>query len=305
MNSFEELLKKQKSSGLGDIVDAAKKATSQGEGKDQRFWRPVADKAGNAQAVIRFLPAPDSDIPWAKYYEHSFKSPISNRWFWENCPTTVGEPCPCCEANSLKWNAGVDELKEVARSRKRKLHYVANVVVLNDPANPENAGKVFLFKFGVKIFEKIMAAMEPAFDDEEAFNPFNIFTGASFKLRMKTIDKYPNYDSSEFSRPEALAGGNEDKMKEIFEQTHSLKEFTDPASFKTYAELRKKYFEVTGEKDDSMDSVQSFSAPAPKSTPSVSMQESDDDDSLSSVTSVSSDDDDEDIAYFQRLAAES
>jgi hypothetical protein len=301
MNSFEELLKKQKNSGLSDIVDAAKKASSYGDGKDTRFWRPTVDKSGNAQTVIRFLPASDQDIPWAKFYEHSFKSPISNRWYWENCPTTIGENCPVCEQNSLKWNAGVDELKEVARARKRKLHYVSNIVVIQDAAEPENNGKVFLFKFGTKIFEKIMTAMEPAFDDEEAFNPFNLFSGASFKLRVKTVDRYPNYDSSEFSKVEPLFGGNEDRMKEVFDQIHPLKEFTDPASFKPYTDLRKKYFEITGERDTSMDGVESFSAPKQKGDNRSS--EEPDDLPISSLGAQA--EDDEDIAYFQRLAAES
>jgi hypothetical protein len=299
MNSFEELLKKQQSTGLQGIVDAAKKASSFSEGgfKDDRIWKPVLDKSGTGSALIRFLPTPDSEIPWAKYYEHSFKSPISNRWFWEKCPTTIGGRCPVCEENSKKWNAGVDSLKEVARSRKRRLHYASNIVVLQENAVPENNGKVFIFVYGAKIFNKLMSAMEPEFDDESPFNPFNLFSGAPFKLKIRTVEGFSNYDASEFGSNEPLYGGDQNKLRAIFEKLYSLKEYTDPTTCKPYEELRKIYFEVTGESDTSMLNVASieetqFKSKQPKFE----------------TTTINTEDsgiDDDDLAYFQRLAAES
>ena len=298
MNSFDEMLKKQQSSGLTQIVEAAKKSSAyEGGGKDLRFWKATPDKAGNAQALIRFLPAPDQDIPWAKYYEHSFKTQ-SGKWFWENCPTTIGLDCPVCESNSKNWNAGRDDLKDVARSRKRKLHYVANIIVLKEAANPENEGKVFLLKFGVKIFDKLMGAMEPTFDDEEAFNPFNLLNGAPFKFRQKMVEEYPNYDSSEFGSCEPLFGGDVDKMRSVFEQSHPIGEFISPSNFKSHEDLKKKFNSLTGEGGSSMDSIKSFSAPVERSAPLPSFE-----DEVSAAES-SIIDDDEDIAYFQRLASE-
>jgi hypothetical protein len=301
MNSFEELLKRQKTGGLQEIVDAAKKASSYGDGfKDERFWRPTVDKQGNGSAIIRFLPARDQEIPWVKYYEHSFKSPISNRWYWENCPTTIGEVCPCCEQNSLKWTAGSDELKKVASSRKRKLHYVSNIIVLKDPGNPENDGKVFLYKYGTKIFEKIMSTMEPDFEDVEAFDPFNVFTGAAFKLRQKTVDKYPNYDSSEFSQPSELFGGDQDQIRKTFEELHTITEFVSPSSFKPYNDLKKKYFEITGENDTIAYNQPSVEAPRIPSRPQPTQQRTEEASWVSDI-----DDSDEDLEYFRKLAAES
>jgi hypothetical protein len=302
MNSFEELLAKQKSGGLQDIIDAAKKATSYSDGyKDERFWRPTVDASGNGSAIIRFLPAKDQEIPWVAYFEHSFKSPISNRWYWENCPTSIGEACPCCEENSKKYSTGLDDLKKIASSRKRKKHYVSNIVVLKDPGNPENEGKVFLFKYGTKIFEKLMSAMEPDFDDVEKIHPFNVFSGAAFKLRQKKIDAYPNYDSSEFANPDQLYGGDPSKLKPILEQLHEISPFLSPDKYKPYADLKKKYFEITGENDAVSYNQPSVEAPTPTAKPAPTARFNE----TPPWVEPETEDEDEDMAYFKKLAAES
>jgi len=298
MNSFEELLKKQENGGMTDIIEAARKSTSQASFKDERFWSPSPDKAGNAFAIFRFLPSPDHDVGWVKTFEHSFKSPISGKWFWENCPTTIGKPCPVCEENGKKWSAGIDDLKKIASARKRKTKFISNILILQDSANPESVGKVFLYKFGTKIFEKIMNAMEPAFEDEVAFNPFNLLTGASFKLKQKSVEGYPNYDSSEFGKQEALFGGDKQRLKDMYDHLHEILPFISDASFKPYAELRGKYFSITGEEDTSMPQsmFKTQEAPAPRSLPEPSFKHTE-----SPPFSIS-DDDDDDIAYFQKLA---
>jgi len=292
--NFEELLKKQKENNVDSLVSAAESDTKSntGGGADNRIWKPAVDKAGNGYAVIRFLPAPDNpDIPWVKYYSHGFKGE-TGKWFIEDCPTSVGETCPVCEANSKLWNSGIDDDKEIARDRKRRLHYLSNILVLKDSQNPENEGKVFLYKYGAKIFSKLMEAMQPAFEDETPVNPFNLFNGANFKVKIKQVGGYWNYDSSEFDKASALFDGDEKMLKKVFDGLHPIAEFSDKANYKSYEELKNKLDSVLGN-NVPVDSGYT-STPAPSVGNSVASGSDDVD---------SNDDDDDDMAYFKKVAA--
>ena len=197
-------------------------------------------------AVFRFLPAPENeDMPWAKLYTHAFK--VGGRWYIENSRTTIGEKDPVSEMNSELWNSGLESDKDIARDRKRKLSYISNILVLKDPGAPENEGKVFLYKYGVKIFNKIQEAMQPEFDDEDPINPFDYWAGANFKLKVRKVGGYINYDKSEFESPSELLGGDDAKLEELWKTQHSLQAFVAPDQFKTYDELKKKLQEVVGD----------------------------------------------------------
>ena len=211
---------------------------------DEREWKPTVDKAGNGYAVIRFLPAPDGeDLPWAKLYTHAFQA--SGGWYIENSLTTLGQKDPVSEHNSQLWNSGVDSDKEVARKQKRKLSYYSNVYVVKDPSNPANEGKVFLFRYGKKIFDKITAAMQPEFEDEQAINPFDFWAGANFKIKIKKVAGYWNYDSSEFAAPAPLLD-DDDAMEAVWKQEYSLAELIAPDQFKSYEDLKKRLDYVLG-----------------------------------------------------------
>jgi len=213
-------------------------------GVDDRLWKPEVDKAGNGYAVIRFLPAPDGeDLPWAKLYTHAFQA--SGGWYIENSLTTLGQKDPVSEHNSQLWNSGVDSDKEVARKQKRKLSYYSNVYVVKDPSNPANEGKVFLFRYGKKIFDKITAAMQPEFEDEQAINPFDFWAGANFKIKIKKVAGYWNYDSSEFAAPAPLLD-DDDAMEAVWKQEYSLAELVAPDQFKSYEDLKKRLDYVLG-----------------------------------------------------------
>ena len=197
-------LKKRSGSSLENLVKEAEKLNKQGPGADERFWKPELDKSGNGYAVIRFLPAPDGeDLPWAKVYSHAFQGP--GGWYIENSLTTVNKKDPVGEVNRKLWNSGIDSDKDIARKQKRKLSYYTNIQVVRDPAHPENEGKVFLYKFGKKIYDKITAAMQPEFEDETPINPFDLWEGANFKLKICKVAGFWNYDKSEFDIPSALA----------------------------------------------------------------------------------------------------
>ena len=211
---------------------------------DDRLWKPEVDKAGNGYAVIRFLPAPDGeDLPWAKLYTHAFQG--TGGWFIENSLTTLGQKDPVSEHNSQLWNSGIESDKEIARKQKRKLSYYANIYVVKDSANPHNEGQVFLYKFGKKIFDKITAAMQPEFEDEDPINPFDFWAGANFKLKIKKVAGYWNYDSSEFDRQSALLD-DDDAMEAIWKKEYSLAELVAPDQFKSYDELKKRLDYVLG-----------------------------------------------------------
>ena len=239
-------LKKQSSLGslTAKLVSQVEKMNKGSNGVDDRLWKPEVDKAGNGYAVIRFLPAPDGeDLPWAKLYTHAFQA--SGGWYIENSLTTLGQKDPVSEHNSQLWNSGVDSDKEVARKQKRKLSYYSNVYVVKDPSNPANEGKVFLFRYGKKIFDKITAAMQPEFEDEQAINPFDFWAGANFKIKIKKVAGYWNYDSSEFAAPAPLLD-DDDAMEAVWKQEYSLAEIIAPDQFKSYEDLKKRLDYVLG-----------------------------------------------------------
>src|SRR6056300_1622213 len=251
-----------------ELESLTKTTTTQSSGKDERFWRPELDKSGNGYAVIRFLPAVEGEeLPWARLWSHAFQGP--GGWYIENSLTTMNKKDPVSEDNSRLWNTGLDSDKEIARKRKRKLTYYTNVLIVSDPKNPENEGQVKLFKFGKKIFDKITEAMQPQFEDEKPVNPFDFWKGANFKLKIRKVDGYWNYDKSEFDSPSPLAYNDAD-IQSTWKQQHALKPFLAPDNFKTYDELKEKLNRtITGVRStttaDKID-LPSESAPSVKST---------------------------------------
>jgi len=205
--------------------------------KDDRLWKPELDKSGNGYAVIRFLPAVEGeDMPWAKVYNHAFQGP-TGQWYIENSLTTIGQKDPVSEMNSAYWNTGIESDKEIARKQKRKLQYFSNIYVVSDSKHPENEGKVFLFRYGKKIFDKIMASMQPEFEDETPVNPFDFWEGANFKLKIRKVAGYWNYDSSEFEKPSAIFD-NDAQIEEVWKTQYALAEYSAPTNFKSYEELK-------------------------------------------------------------------
>ena len=244
-------LKKQSSLGslTQKLVKEVEKMNNTSGGADERLWKPEMDKTGNGYAVIRFLPAPEGEeLPWAKMYSHAFQGP--GGWYIENSLTTTGGKDPVSEYNRELWNSGNDADKDTVRKQKRKLSYYANIYVVQDKANPQNEGRVFLYKFGKKIFDKIMEAMQPEFEDETAINPFDFWQGANFKLKLKKKDGYWNYDASEFDRPSALLD-DDDAMEALWKKQYSLAALTAPDQFKTYEQLDTRLKMVLGQKSPS------------------------------------------------------
>jgi hypothetical protein len=244
---FADLKKQSKLGSLTEkLVKQVEKMNNSESSSDDRFWKLSVDKSNNGYAVIRFLPAPDGeDLPFVKVYSHAFQGP--GGWLIDQCLTTVNQKCPVCEHNSALWNNGTDSSKEVARKQKRKLTYISNVYVVKDPANPENEGKVFLFKYGKKIFDKIMEAMQPEYEDETPINAFDFWQGANFKLKAKSVAGYRNYDSSEFAAVGPLLD-DDDALEALWKKQYSLAEFVAAEQFKTYDELKKRLDSVLGAK---------------------------------------------------------
>ena len=230
----------KKSNSLDKLLGAVQKENAPQEKKsyvDERLWKPELDKTGNGYAVIRFLPAIDGeDLPWVKVWNHAFQGP-TGQWYIENSLTTLGQKDPVSEMNTAYWNSGVESDKEIARKQKRKLQYFSNIYVVSDPKHPEKEGKVFLFRFGKKIFDKFMESMQPAFADEVAVNPFDFWKGANFKLKIRKVDGFWNYDKSESENPTPLFD-DDDGIEEVWKQQHSLADFTAPTNFKSYDELK-------------------------------------------------------------------
>ena len=217
-----------------------------GGGSDERLWKPELDKSGNGYAVIRFLPAPDGeDMPWAKIWSHAFKGP-GGQWYIENSLTTIGKDDPVGELNRELWNSGREQDKATARVQKRKLSYYSNIYVVSDPAHPENEGRVFLYKYGKKIFDKLVEAMQPAFADETPLDPFNFWKGADFKVKIRKVDGYWNYDKSEFAAPATLGGFSDEELEGIWKKGYSLAEFEDAKNFKSYEQLKARLSLVLG-----------------------------------------------------------
>ena len=230
----------KKKSSLDKLLNTVKVENEPQEKKsyvDERLWKPELDKSGNGYAVIRFLPAIEKeDLPWAKLWSHAFQGP-TGQWFIENSLTTIGQKDPTSEYNTSLWNSGVESDKEIARKQKRKLQYYSNIYVVSDSKHPENEGKVFLFRYGKKIFDKIMAAMQPEFEDEKPINPFDFWQGANFKLKIRKVDGFWNYDKSEFEATSPLS--DDDKtIERIWGEQYPLADFTAPSNFKSYNELK-------------------------------------------------------------------
>ena len=289
-------LKKQSSLGslTAKLVKEVEKTNKTGNGSDDRLWKPEVDKAGNGYAVIRFLPAPDKeDLPWAKLYSHAFQGP--GGWYIENSLTTVGGKDPVSEYNTELWNSGTDANKQIARNQKRKLSYYTNIYVVKDPSNPDNEGKVFLYKFGKKIFDKIMSAMQPEFEDESPINPFDFWQGANFKVKIKKVAGYWNYDSSEFAAVSPLL--DDDKaLEDIWKKEYSLAEITDASQFKTYDELKKRFDYVLGNKKSTVSQAFDEEVASEELPPRPEEEVA--------TTFSESDEGDDALSYFQRLAEE-
>jgi len=238
MASFKEM-KKNRMANLESLSKQVEKLAEKPSYEDERIWKLERDKTGNGYAVIRFLPAAkDEDVPWVRVWTHGFKGP--GGWYIENSLTTLGKDDPVSKANTALWNSGIDSDKNIARERRRKLNYYSNIYVVEDAANPQNEGKVFLFRYGKKIFEKITGVMNPEFADETPLNPFDLWEGANFKIKMRQVDGFPNYDKSEFTESCPLAG-DEKKLEDVWKQQYSLNEIIEEKNFKNYAELEARF----------------------------------------------------------------
>jgi len=272
---------------------------------DTRFWQPTRDKAGNGYAVIRFLPGDaDAATPWVRYWDHAFKGP-TGQWYIEKSLTSIGQQDPLSELNSKMWNSGVEADKAIVRQRKRNLRYIANVLIVSDPSAPENEGQVKLYRFGKKIFDKIMDSMQPQFPDEAPVNPFDMWEGADFTVKIRKVEGYPNYDASSFKAPAAVSA-DESYLEDLYNKQYDLSEWVDPKNYKTYDELKSRLAMVLGEQaprtmkqeaslelDDEIPDFPSSSAPTAPSAPEPAI-----------TTAESTMNDDDTMNYFAKLAAE-
>jgi hypothetical protein len=277
----------------------------QSNSKDERFWKPSMGKEGTGYAVIRFLPGTVNDeLPWVKVYNHAFQGP-GGSWLIENCPTTINKPCPICSANRELWNTGSESKQNVARDRKRKTSYISNIYVVSDPTNPENEGKVFLYKYGAKIFEKIMAVMQPEFEDEEPINPFDLKEGADFKLKISKNGPYWSYEKSGFTNPNILEGYDDSELEDVFNKQYALADFVDESQYKSSEQLQERMNMVLG-----LTSSQPEVKQQPVETPKANKFEDDEptfNPNKFKTTPVVEDveeDEEDPMSYFSRLAAE-
>jgi len=295
--SFADL--KKKSSNNLQFLQKELEKTVSGRQVDERFWKPEVDASGNGYAVIRFLPAPEGEtVPWAKVYSHAFQGP--GGWYIENSLTTLGDKDPVGEVNRRLWNDGTEEGKDIARRQKRKLSYYANIYVVKDPTNPQNEGGVFLYKFGKKIFDKVMEAMQPEFEDETPINPFDFWQGANFKLKIVKKDGYWNYDKSEFDKVSPVLD-DDDALEALWKKQYSLAAVTAPDQFKSYDDLKKRLDYVLGHKQPTRrvfdEELENESEGRGSFTPDFKTSKSE------PVASASSEEDDA-LSYFQKLAEE-
>jgi len=291
----------RKSNTLDKLLASVQEENAPQEKKsyvDERLWKPELDKSGTGQAVIRFLPAKDGEeLPWIKLWKHAFQGP-TGKWFIENSLTTLNQKDPVSEHNSELWNTGLESDKEIARKQKRKLEYYSNIYVVSDPKHPENNGKVFLFRYGKKIFDKIMAAMQPEFEDETPINPFDFWEGANFKLKIRKVDGFWNYDKSEFDGVSALSD-DDDALDAIWQKQYPLADFHAPSNFKSYDELKRRL-------DDVLSGTITASAAAMidedvVETPTFKEESAP---SFASTPRPSEEDEDDTMSYFQKLANE-
>ena len=294
MSSFANL--KRQSGNLDKLSKAieALNTSSEGNEKSDNFWRPEVDKAGNGMATIRFLPAPavdgDDALPWVKIFSHGFQG--AGGWLIDNCLTTKNQQCPVCEHNSSLWNSGIEANKDIVRKQKRKLNYIANVYIVSDPKHPENEGQVKLFKFGKKIFDKISEAMNPQFADEQAINPFDMWKGVNFKLKIRKVEGYQNYDKSEFESPAPLLA-DDDELEKIWKTEFSLAEMISDKEFKSYDVLKQR-----------LDKVLGLNGEAPKTTVEQTKAKNFDAKTKSNDSPFKDNSEDDDMAYFSKLAEE-
>jgi len=306
--AFTSLSDLRKSRGGFDSLmkEVEKIANPQAEsrGADDRFWSPEVDKAGNGYAVLRFLPAPKGeDLPWVRVWNHGFQGP-GGKWYIENSLTSIGKADPVSEHNTELWNSGSEANKEIARKQKRKLSYTTNILIVKDPAHPENEGKVFLYKFGKKIFDKIKDMAEPQFQDEKPINVFDFWEGANFKLKIRQVEGYRNYDKSEFEATSNIAEDDAD-IEKIWSKQHSLTQFLDEKHFKSYDELKKKFEmvmglsagAVPGKRAEEIDLDEQVSAPKPSLSPKAEKAPV-----KAPAKEVDFEDDDESLSYFAKLA---
>ena len=289
MSSFANL--KRQSGNLDKLTKAIEALSAGTDVTDSRdnFWKPEIDKAGNGMATIRFLPASPGDgddaLPWVKLFSHGFQGP--GGWLIDNCLTTKNQQCPVCEHNNRLWNSGIEANKEIVRKQKRKLNYVANIYVVSDPKHPENEGKVFLFKFGKKIFDKLNEAMNPQFEDETPINPFDLWKGANFKLKIRKVEGYQNYDKSEFESASPLSNDDEE-LEKIWKMEHTLKELVEDKQFKSYDDMKARLDKVlglNGEVAPAKTTVEQMRSAPKKAEPELDIATEDDD-----------------MAYFSKLA---
>lgn len=300
---------KKRTRDISKLVAATNEQNNNGSNKDERFWKPKRDDAGNGMAIIRFLPSPDTDLDWTRYWDHGFKGK-TGKWYIEKSLTSIGQDDPAGVVNKEAWDAGD---KETARARKRRLHYICNIEVLHDPAQPETEGNVYLYEFGVKIFDKIKEALDPEFEDEEAINPFDLWEGADFAIKIRSQKMningktvlMPNYDKSEFRSKSAHHDGDEERLQSVADRLHKLSEFTDPENYKSYEELERRLNDVLGitssaprnsgpVEESPMENVRSEEpTPEPEEeTPPFEPDPEEDEE----------DDEDDALSYFQKLA---
>ena len=302
--SFAKL--KRNKSNISKLIQAAESAGGGNEKKsygDDRLWKPSVDKAGNGFAILRFLPAAEgAELPWVRYWDHGFKGP-TGQWYIEKSLTSIGQQDPVSEHNSELWNTGIEANKDTVRRQKRRLHYVVNALVVSDPANPQNEGKVMLYQFGKKIFDKIMDVMQPQFQDEDPINPFDFWAGANFKLKIRQVEGYRNYDKSEFASGTALSQ-DDDELEGYYNSMHDLTEFTDAKNYKTYDELKTKLDRVLG--NQTMTTAAAVSLDTAEPAPVMaSMEATSPSETIAPTTAAEmSEDNDDTMSYFAKLAAE-
>jgi len=293
-NTFEAL-KQNRKSNFDKLTAELTKVNQnyQDSGDDKNQWKPDVDKAGNGYAVIRFLPAPaGEDVPFVRIWDHGFQG--DGGWYIERSLTTLGKPDPVSEYNTKLWNSGIEANKEIVRKQKRRLSYYSNIYVVKDPTRPENEGKVFIYKYGKKIFDKINEAMHPQFSDEKPINPFDLWEGANFKLKIRNVADYRNYDKSEFDKAGPLLDDDE-ALENVWKSEHSLQELIDPKNFKSYEELKARLERALGVADSapktSYRDEEAFPAPQKSAEPKAAP-----------VASAPWDDEDDDLSFFKKLA---
>ena len=298
-NSFASL-KKSRNSSLDKLLQETAKlndSTQQSNGPDERIWKPTVDKAGNGYAVIRFLPEPSGEeLPWVRVFDHGFQGP--GGWYIENSLTTLNQKDPVSEYNSELWNNGTDAGKEQARKQKRRLKYFSNIMVVKDPSNPQNEGKVFLYQYGKKIWDKINDLMQPEFEDETPVNPFDFWEGADFKLKIRNVEGYRNYDKSEFDSPSELLDGDDEQLETVYNSLNSLSELVAPDKFKSYDELKQKLDKVLG-----LTGGASVARPAFEEVDEIPFDPTPQSKTAAAPKSpVATAEDDDDLSFFEQLA---